>query len=135
MRRLFFSKLEFWQQLVFFFSMGMVILALSTSVVLTITANNSLKSQITGQSLYLAESLARQARLSLLYESSEEAGEIVIAGKTLLATPAKKKQGQKDRRRPRGFEIAKREIATSDHQADTGQRAHKSKQRKRIEAE
>jgi diguanylate cyclase (GGDEF)-like protein len=77
MQRSLLSKLGFWQQLVVFFATGITILAVSTSIVLTITANKSAKSQLTDQAIYLADSLARQARLSLLYQSPEEAQQIV----------------------------------------------------------
>ncbi len=73
MRKAFLSNLEFWQQLVISFTVGIVLLTFATSVVLTITANESLQFQLTRQSLHLADSLGRQARLSLLYESPEEA--------------------------------------------------------------
>src|SRR5690606_27890172 len=73
MRKAFFSKLEFWQQLVISFSLGISVLAISTSIVLTFTANKTVKNQITDQGLYLTESIARQSRLALLYKSAEEA--------------------------------------------------------------
>ncbi|MCK9502863.1 MAG: EAL domain-containing protein [Porticoccaceae bacterium] len=73
MRKAFFSKLEFWQQLVISFSLGIAVLAISTSIVLTVTANKTVKNQITDQGLFLTESIARQSRLALLYKSAEEA--------------------------------------------------------------
>lgn len=65
--------MEFWQQLVIAFTFGITLLAISTSVTLTITANESVKTQIIEQALYLTESVGRQSRLALLYQSPEEA--------------------------------------------------------------
>ena len=67
MRKAFLSNLKFRQQLVISFTVGIILLTFATSVVLTITADDFLKSQLTRQSRHLADSLGRQARLSLLY--------------------------------------------------------------------
>ncbi len=77
MRKAFLSSLEFRKQLVIAFSLGIGLLAIATSLTLTLTANQSIKSQIIDQGLYLTESIGRQSRLALLYQSPEEARDTV----------------------------------------------------------
>jgi diguanylate cyclase (GGDEF)-like protein len=75
MSRSIFSKLEFWQQLIITFTIGIIILAITTSTALTVIANKSVKRQIIDQGLYLTDSIGRQARLALLYQSAVAAGD------------------------------------------------------------
>jgi diguanylate cyclase (GGDEF)-like protein len=68
-------KFEFWQQLVIILIVGITILAIATSVAISFINNSSVKSQIVQQASYLTELIAKQSRLSLLYQSTTSARE------------------------------------------------------------
>ncbi len=71
--RFFFNRLDFKQQLIIAFTAGVIVLALATSVALAVITNKSLRTQIVDQATYLTDSVARQSRLALLYQSQTAA--------------------------------------------------------------
>ncbi|GIX30663.1 MAG: hypothetical protein KatS3mg124_1135 [Porticoccaceae bacterium] len=74
-----FARLDFHRGIAAVFLAGMALLAVATSLVLTATARESFRERLVEQSTHLAASLARHARLALLYRSPEDADAVIEA--------------------------------------------------------
>lgn len=79
--RLGFRELHFWHQLAIVYGLGILVLALITSVVVSSISSSSVRTQLVSQGMQVAESLATQSKVALLYRSSDIAAE--VAGATL----------------------------------------------------
>ncbi len=71
-----FRNLRFWHQLAIVNGLGILVLALVTSVVVSSMSSASVRTQLVDQGLQVAESLAAQSKVALLYRSADIGAEI-----------------------------------------------------------
>lgn len=71
-----FKSLRFWHQLAIVYGLGILVLALITSVVVSSMSSSSVRTQLVSQGKQVAESLATQSKIALLYRSSDIAAEV-----------------------------------------------------------
>lgn len=71
-----FGNLRFWHQLAIVYGVGILVLALVTSVVVSSMTSSSVRTQLIGQGVQVAESLALQSKVALLYRSPDVAAEV-----------------------------------------------------------
>jgi diguanylate cyclase (GGDEF)-like protein len=74
-----FRGVNFRQQLSLTFSVGIILLALTSTYVITLFSSNTVKERIVDEGLSLTEGFAEQSTLALLYQSKDNAEEAVKA--------------------------------------------------------
>lgn len=73
------GNLQFWQQLAIVYGLGILVLALVTSIIVSSISSDSVRSQLMDQGVQVAETLAAQSKIALLYQSGEAGAEAAEA--------------------------------------------------------